>query len=73
MSWNHRHVLETRRHDSSATGFSDDRKVLDAPLLPVADQLSHTEAEGITDTYRIAQVVRRLMGSRVGEIYRGGR
>jgi len=54
----------------SGRGFSDDPKALDAVLALVEDELSHTEAEGITDTHRIAQAVRRVVGKWVGETYR---
>ncbi|MBL8927531.1 MAG: ribonuclease J [Pseudonocardia sp.] len=51
-------------------GFSDDPKALDAVLPLIEMELSRTEAEGITDTHRIAQVVRRVVGRWVGETYR---
>jgi len=54
----------------SGRGFSDDPKALDAVLPIVEDELSRTEAEGITDTHRIAQAVRRVVGRWVGETYR---
>ncbi|WP_246106484.1 ribonuclease J [Pseudonocardia kunmingensis] len=54
----------------SGRGFSDDPKALDAVLPMVEDELSRTEAEGITDTHRIAQSVRRVVGKWVGETYR---
>jgi ribonuclease J len=54
----------------SGRGFSDDPKALDAVLPMVEDELSRTEAEGITDTHRIAQAVRRVVGKWVGETYR---
>jgi ribonuclease J len=54
----------------SGRGFSDDPKALDAVLPVVEDELSRTEAEGITDTHRIAQSVRRVVGKWVGETYR---
>ena len=54
----------------SGRGFSDDPKALDAVLPVVEDELSRTEAEGITDTHRIAQAVRRVVGRWVGETYR---
>ncbi|MCH6169463.1 ribonuclease J [Pseudonocardia alaniniphila] len=54
----------------SGRGFSDDPKALDAVLPLVEDELSRTEAEGITDTHRIAQAVRRVVGKWVGETYR---
>jgi ribonuclease J len=54
----------------SGRGFSDDPKALDAVLPLVEDELSRTESEGITDTHRIAQAVRRVVGKWVGETYR---
>ena len=40
-------------------------------MLPIIeDELSRSEAEGITDTHRIAQSVRRVVGKWVGETYR---
>jgi ribonuclease J len=51
-------------------GFSDDPKALHAVLPLVEMELSRTEAEGITDTHRIAQAVRRVVGRWVGETYR---
>ncbi len=54
----------------SGRGFSDDPKALDAVLPLVEDELSRTEQEGITDTHRIAQSVRRVVGKWVGETYR---
>jgi ribonuclease J len=54
----------------SGRGFSDDPKALDAVLPLVEMELSRTEAEGITDTHRIAQAVRRVVGRWVGETYR---
>ncbi len=54
----------------SGRGFSDDPKALDAVLPLVEDELSRTELEGITDTHRIAQAVRRVVGKWVGETYR---
>ena len=38
------------------------------PLVEM--ELSRTEAEGITDTHRIAQSVRRVVGRWVAESYR---
>jgi len=54
----------------SGRGFSEDPKALDAVLALVEDELSRTEADGITDTHRIAQAVRRIVGKWVGETYR---
>ncbi|MFC0108844.1 ribonuclease J [Kibdelosporangium aridum] len=54
----------------SGRGFSDDPKALDEVVALVEMELSRTEAEGITDTHRIAQVVRRVVGRWVAEKYR---
>ena len=54
----------------SGRGFSDDPKALDDVLALVEVELSHTESEGITDTHRIAQAVRRVVGRWVAETYR---
>jgi ribonuclease J len=54
----------------SGRGFSDDPKALDEVTRLVEMELSRTEAEGITDTHRIAQAVRRVVGRWVAETYR---
>jgi ribonuclease J len=54
----------------SGRGFSDDPKALDDVVSLVEVELSHLEAEGITDTHRIAQSVRRVVGRWVAETYR---
>ena len=54
----------------SGRGFSDDPKALEDAVALVEMELSRTEAEGITDTHRIAQAVRRVVGRWVGETYR---
>jgi ribonuclease J len=54
----------------SGRGFSDDPKALEDVVALVEMELSRTEAEGITDTHRIAQAVRRVVGRWVGETYR---
>jgi ribonuclease J len=54
----------------SGRGFSDDPKALDAVVPLVEMELSRTEMEGITDTHRIAQFVRRVVGRWVAETYR---
>ncbi|MFC4001121.1 ribonuclease J [Prauserella oleivorans] len=54
----------------SGRGFSDDPKALDEAAALVEMELSRTEAEGITDTHRIAQAVRRAVGRWVAETYR---
>jgi ribonuclease J len=54
----------------SGRGFSDDPKAL-AEVLPLVEmELSRTEAEAITDTHRIAQAVRRVVGRWVAGKYR---
>ncbi|TVT40879.1 ribonuclease J [Amycolatopsis rhizosphaerae] len=54
----------------SGRGFSDDPKALDAVVPLVEMELSRTEAEGITESHRIAQAVRRVVGRWVAETYR---
>jgi ribonuclease J len=54
----------------SGRGFSDDPKALDGVVSLVEMELSHTESEGITDTHRIAQSVRRVVGKWVADTYR---
>jgi ribonuclease J len=54
----------------SGRGFSDDPKALDEVVALVEMELSHTESEGITDTHRIAQSVRRVVGRWVADTYR---
>lgn len=54
----------------SGRGFSDDPKALDDVVALVEVELSHMESEGITDTHRIAQAVRRVVGRWVAETYR---
>ncbi|WP_243653573.1 ribonuclease J [Pseudonocardia endophytica] len=51
-------------------GFSDDPKALDAVQPLVEDELSRLENEGVTDTHRIAQGVRRVVGRWVADHYR---
>ncbi|MBM9466752.1 ribonuclease J [Nakamurella leprariae] len=51
-------------------GFSDDPKALDAVVPLVEAELARTEADGITDTHRVAQAVRRVVGRWVGDVYR---
>ncbi|MGH3793916.1 MAG: ribonuclease J [Pseudonocardiaceae bacterium] len=54
----------------SGRGFSDDPKALDGVVHLVEMELARTEAEGITDTHRIAQAVRRVVGRWVSDTYR---
>jgi len=54
----------------SGRGFSDDPKALDEVVSLVEMELSHSESEGITDTHRIAQSVRRVVGKWVADTYR---
>nr|WP_281166858.1 ribonuclease J [Actinopolyspora halophila] len=54
----------------SGRGFSDDPKALDEVSPLVEMELSRTESEGITDTHRIAQAVRRTVGKWVADTYR---
>ncbi|SDG32494.1 ribonuclease J [Lentzea fradiae] len=54
----------------SGRGFSDDPKALEGVVPLVEMELARTEAEGITDTHRVAQAVRRVVGRWVAETYR---
>ncbi|MDV6012158.1 ribonuclease J [Haloechinothrix sp. LS1_15] len=54
----------------SGRGFSDDPKALDEVVPLIEMELSRTESEGIVDTHRVAQAVRRVVGKWVGETYR---
>lgn len=54
----------------SGRGFSDDPKALDEVVPLVEMELARTESEGITDTHRIAQAVRRVVGKWVADTYR---
>ncbi|MGH3439598.1 MAG: ribonuclease J, partial [Sciscionella sp.] len=54
----------------SGRGFSDDPKALESVVPLVEMELSRTESEGITDTHRIAQAVRRVVGRWVADTYR---
>jgi len=54
----------------SGRGFSDDPKALDAVVPLVEMELARIEAEEITDTHRIAQAVRRVVGRWVADTYR---
>ena len=54
----------------SGRGFSDDPKALDAVAPLIEAELARTEAEGINDTHRIAQAVRRVVGRWVSDTYR---
>jgi ribonuclease J len=54
----------------SGRGFSDDPAALDAVVPLIEAELAGTEADGVTDTHRIAQVVRRVAGRWVSNTYR---
>ena len=54
----------------SGRGFSDDPKALDNVVPLVEVELAQLEADGVTDTHRVAQAVRRVVGRWVGETYR---
>jgi len=54
----------------SGRGFSEDPKALVAVLPIVEQELARTESDGIVDTHRVAQQVRRVVGKWVGETYR---
>jgi ribonuclease J len=54
----------------SGRGFSDDPKALAAVVPLVEVELAQLEADGVTDTHRVAQTVRKVVGRWVGETYR---
>jgi len=54
----------------SGRGFSDDPAALDGVLPLIEAELAGTEADGVTDTHRIAQAVRRVAGRWVSNTYR---
>ncbi|MBW0092862.1 ribonuclease J [Pseudonocardia sp. KRD-184] len=54
----------------SGRGFSEDPKALEAVLPIVEQELARTSSDGIVDTHRVAQQVRRVVGKWVGETYR---
>ncbi|WP_372478401.1 ribonuclease J [Pseudonocardia abyssalis] len=54
----------------SGRGFSEDPKALEAVLPIVEQELARTQSDGIVDTHRVAQQVRRVVGKWVGETYR---
>ncbi len=54
----------------ASRGFSEDPKALEAVAVAVDAELESLLAERVTDTARIAQAVRRIVGKWVGETYR---
>jgi ribonuclease J len=54
----------------SGRGFSDDPAALDGVVPLIEAELAGTEADGVTDTHRIAQAVRRVAGRWVSNTYR---
>ncbi len=54
----------------SGRGFSEDPKALQGVLPLVEAELARTQSDGIVDTHRVAQQVRRVVGKWVGETYR---
>lgn len=57
------------RPELSGRGFSDDPKALEGCIEVVESELARQEAEGITDTHRVAQAVRRVVGRWVADKY----
>ncbi|MGZ4543437.1 MAG: ribonuclease J [Mycobacteriaceae bacterium] len=57
------------RPELSGRGFSDDPKALETCIEVVESELARQEAEGITDSHRIAQAVRRVVGRWVSDKY----
>ena len=58
------------RPELSGRGFSDDPKALEGCIEIVESELARQEAEGITDSHRVAQAVRRVVGRWVADKYR---
>ncbi|MBN9610408.1 MAG: ribonuclease J [Actinobacteria bacterium] len=54
----------------SGRGFSDDPAALDGVIPLVEAELASSEADGITDTHRVAQAVRRVVGRWASNTYR---
>ncbi|MEO7126101.1 MAG: ribonuclease J [Nakamurella sp.] len=54
----------------SGRGFSDDPTALDGMVPLIEAELASAEADGVTDTHRIAQTVRRVAGRWVSNTYR---
>ncbi len=54
----------------SGRGFSDDPAALKEASTMIYTALSELAAEGVTDTHRIAQMIRRSVGRWVGDTYR---
>lgn len=54
----------------SGRGFSDDPDALDEAVQLVDKALNELAAEGVTETHRIAQGIRRVVGRWVAETYR---
>ncbi|MGV9664838.1 ribonuclease J [Nocardia niigatensis] len=54
----------------SGRGFSDDPEALSGAQELVENELHRLAVEGVTDTHRIAQSVRRVVGRWVAETYR---
>jgi ribonuclease J len=54
----------------SGRGFSDDPEALSGAQELVESELLRLAGEGVTDTHRIAQGVRRVVGRWVAEAYR---
>ena len=54
----------------SGRGFSDDPRALDRVVPLIEAELAQLEADGVVDTHRVAQSVRRVVGRWVGDVYR---
>jgi ribonuclease J len=54
----------------SGRGFSDEPAAFDAVLPLIAAELDRAAAEGVADTHRLAQMVRRAVGRWVSDTYR---
>ncbi|HEX5493615.1 MAG TPA: ribonuclease J, partial [Mycobacteriales bacterium] len=54
----------------SGRGFSDEPDAFGAVLPLIEAELARAAADGVTDTYRLAQAVRRVVGRWVADTYR---
>jgi ribonuclease J len=54
----------------SGRGFSDEPGAIDAVIPLIEAELDRAAADGVTDTHRLAQLVRRVVGRWVSDTYR---
>lgn len=56
--------------DIHARGFTEDAAMFDEVKIKIEEELAHAVAQGINGTHKLSQVVRRTIGSWVGEEHR---